>query len=81
MRYGSLARSLWFVVGVAVIQALQPALARAQTASDNADAPARKSSSAPSSSAREVRRSGAILSNSVLATPPATGTCMSCLVK
>ena len=38
MRYGSLARSLWFVVGVAVILAVQPALARAQTASDNADA-------------------------------------------
>jgi hypothetical protein len=54
MSYGSLARSLWFVVGVAVILAVQPALARAQTASDNAGAPARKSSSAPSSSAREA---------------------------
>jgi hypothetical protein len=54
MRYGSLARSLWFVVGVTVIQTLQPALARAQTASSDADASARKSSSAPSSFAREA---------------------------
>jgi len=53
--YGSLARSIWFVVVVAFIQGLHPTLARAQTASDEVDAPAHKSASAPPSSGREAR--------------------------
>jgi hypothetical protein len=53
MRCGRLARTLWFLVGGAVIQSVQPALAGAQTGSGNADA-ARKFSS-PQSSAHEAR--------------------------
>jgi hypothetical protein len=53
MRCGRLARTLWFLVGGAVIQSFQPALAGAQTGSGNADA-ARKFSS-PQSSAHEAR--------------------------
>src|ERR1700691_4088838 len=53
MRYGSLARSLCFVLAAAVILSFQSALARAQTASGNTDA-VRKVSS-PQSSAREAR--------------------------
>jgi hypothetical protein len=51
MRYGSPARSLWFVASVVVIQALQPTLARAAQANPE---PQRKSSSVRSSSASEA---------------------------
>jgi hypothetical protein len=54
MNYGLLARAMSLVVGVALIHCLQPAPADAQTASDKVDAPASKSSSAPSSSARNA---------------------------
>jgi len=52
MRYRSLARGLCFVLGAAVIQSFQPAIAGAQTGSGDADA-VRKFSS-PKSSAREA---------------------------
>jgi hypothetical protein len=52
MNYRLLARSVSFVVGIALMHCLQPAQVRAQTASDNAYAAARKSSSASASSAR-----------------------------
>jgi hypothetical protein len=54
MNYGLFARGISFVVGIAVIQSLSLGLARAQTAADKAEAPARKSSSAASSSARNA---------------------------
>jgi hypothetical protein len=54
MNYGLLVRSVAFVVGVALVQCLSLGLARAQTASDKADAAARKSSSAPALSARNA---------------------------
>jgi hypothetical protein len=54
MNYGLLARSVSFAVGVALIHCLQPTPAHAQTTADKVDAPARKSSSAASSSARNA---------------------------
>jgi hypothetical protein len=55
MNYSLLARSVSFVAGVALLQCLSIGLARAQTAADKVDAPARKSSSsAPASSARSA---------------------------
>lgn len=54
MNYRLPARCVSFVVGVALVQFLSLGLARAQTAADRADAPARKSSSAPASSARNA---------------------------
>jgi hypothetical protein len=54
MNYGLLARSISFVVGVALVQSFALGLARAQTVAEKVEAPARKSSSAASSSARNA---------------------------